>query len=91
MSDKLPKNCPACGNKMEKGYVSATPDVYWSKNKVTMKFWRAHWQALLKGHFYGIMVNAEAYRCPNCKIVIFSYDENRILKENATELDNVAR
>ena len=91
MFEKIPENCPVCGDKMEKGYVSATPDVYWSKKKVTLKFWRTRWEALLRGHFYGTMVNAEAYRCPNCKIVTFSYDEDGILRESASKVENVAR
>ncbi len=76
---------------MEKGYVSATPNVYWSEEKVTWRFWRARWEALLGGHFYGMRANAEAYRCPNCKIVIFSYDEDRTLTESSSEAENVAR
>ena len=80
MSDKLPENCPVCGEKIEKGYVSATPDVHWSEKRVTWRFWRARWEALLGGHFYGMMLNAKAYRNPNCKIAILSHDEERDAK-----------
>ena len=74
---KLPKDCPVCGAKMEKGYVSASPDVYWSEKRVTWRFWRTRWEPLLGGRFAKWIqpVNAEAYRCPNCKVVLFSYDE----------------
>jgi len=83
LSGKLPENCPVCEEKMEKGYVSASPGIYWSKRKTAFKriFKGQRWEALLKGRFamWIAPVNAEAYRCPNCKIVIFTYDE----KQNA--------
>ena len=84
MSRKLPDNCPVCEEKMEKGYVSASPGIYWSKRKITFKrfFKGLRWEALLKVPLAGwiMSVNAEGYRCPNCKIVIFSYDEERDAK-----------
>jgi len=73
---KLPDNCPVCGNKLERGYVSASPDIYWSEEKI--KF-LGHWEALLGGHFgkWIMMVNAEASRCPDCKIVLFAYKKEQ--------------
>jgi len=62
---------------MEKGYVSATPDIYWSEKKITWRSVKSRWEALLGGHFRGIMVSAEAYRCPSCKILLFSYKKDR--------------
>ncbi len=61
---------------MGKGYVSATPDIYWSEKKITWRSVRSHWEALLGGCFRGIMVSTETYRCPDCKIVLLFYKKD---------------
>lgn len=66
---------------MERGYVSASPGIYWSKRKIAFKrfFKGLRWETLLKVPLAGwiMSVNAEGCRCPNCKIVIFSYDDKQ--------------
>jgi hypothetical protein len=80
---------------MEKGYVSASPGIYWSRRKITFTrlFKGLRWEPLLKVSFAGWItsVNAEGYRCPNCKVVIFSYEEKRdAMRERAGKVEKVA-
>jgi len=57
---------------MEKGYVvTSDPSIYWSEKPVRFAFWKA--EVIVAGRFRLLPANAEAYRCRNCKIVLFSY------------------
>jgi predicted RNA-binding Zn-ribbon protein involved in translation (DUF1610 family) len=66
--------CPLCGSKMEKGFIGVSREIFWSDKKRTI-VWklpfgndvivRADWTAAMR----------EAYRCENCKLVIFRYGE----------------
>lgn len=64
------ENCPRCGKKMERGYITAAQLIYWSKEK-TSRWIRAGDEHLVGSRWSGTC--SEAYRCPNCKIVLFSY------------------
>jgi len=73
-----------------KGYVSASLGIYWSKRKITFKglFRGLNWEALLRVPFarWIMSVNAAAYRCPNCKIVIFSYGKETLKSRGSIEI-----
>ena len=69
---KVPEKCPVCGEKMEKGYVaSPIPAINWSKEKKDWNLWGS--ENLIRGKYQLGNACAEAYRCPNCRIVIFNY------------------
>jgi len=86
---KLPENCPICGEKMEKGYVVCPESgVLWSKEKEWLalksrKAMRIKDAEIIVGRRFRAIWNvndmsqSEAYKCPNCKIVLFSYGEEK--------------
>ena len=73
--DKLPDKCPICKENMEKGYViAAGPAIFWSEKPrkwTTIGFERL----IVVGHPRISQANAEGYRCPKCKIVLFTYEK----------------
>ena len=73
---ELLEKCPVCGNRMEKGYVnSGSAGIFWTKEKHK---WRVPFNVdVLVGrrNFSWFMASVEAFRCPNDKIVIFSYEK----------------
>jgi predicted RNA-binding Zn-ribbon protein involved in translation (DUF1610 family) len=69
---KLPENCPACGEKMVKGYISTGQQIGWSNKKPGPVVLRG--EEIIVGSLWS-GTRAEAFRCPNCKIVLFSYGE----------------
>ena len=75
---KLPENCPIRGNKMEKGYVnSGSEGIFWTKEKHTQRV-PLDVETLIGHRFLGFSIaNVEANRCPNCKLVLFSYGEEK--------------
>jgi len=64
---KLPENCPICGMKMERGYVTTGMQIWWSKEK-TGSLARATDEVVAGSVWSGTC--QEAYRCLNCKIVL---------------------
>ncbi len=94
---KLPEICPICGEKMEKGYVFLTGlsvrqknSLNWSKEKPTIKhkiLWShpKDYSKLLHydADFSSLEKNclSEAQRCPNCKVVLFGYGEEKQIEQ----------
>ncbi len=71
---KLPENCPICGKEMKKGYIIAAPAIHWSDKK--FKWYSMGLEEyVIAGSRLGFGVGVEAYRCPNCKIALFSYEK----------------
>jgi hypothetical protein len=66
------ETCPLCGAKMEKGFVTTARTIYWSE-KETNSWTRAGDENLAGSRWSGTCI--AAYRCPKCKIVIFSYKQ----------------
>jgi len=66
------ENCPLCGAKMKKGYISTAQRVGWSNKKPSPVVLRGE-EILVGSYWSGTCV--EAYRCPDCKIVLFSYEK----------------
>ena len=72
---EISENCPICGKKMEKGYVTGGgPAIFWSEEE--KKYLTTGAEILLGGRIKGTFANAKSYRCPDCKIVIFSYGKD---------------
>jgi alpha-D-ribose 1-methylphosphonate 5-triphosphate diphosphatase PhnM len=66
---ELSKNCPVCG---KEGFICAVTAIAWSKNRPrTIMLGESN--ILLGDSWSGTM--AEARRCLECKIVIFSYEK----------------
>jgi len=86
---KLPENCPVCGEKMEKGYVvSPASAIHWSNEEKWLALksknsWRIKDSEIIVGSGFHVIWNvndmsqSKGYRCPNCKIVLFSYGEEK--------------
>jgi len=73
--------CPKCGAAMEEGYVFSTGHVIcWTKYK---SGYLKKYDTLLRGFLKA--PKTEAYRCQNCKIVLFSYEEDKKKEEKAEE------
>jgi len=88
---KLLERCPICRGEMEEGYIFLTglslyfkTTLSWSDKKPLIKygiFWLPpkertallHWDGDFKSLKRSCM--RKAYKCSNCKIVIFNYDE----------------
>jgi len=59
---------------MEKGYVTGGgPAIFWSEEKKKRTTLGA--EIIVGGRIKRTFANAKAYRCLNCKIVLFSYKE----------------
>lgn len=69
MTEGEVKKCPECGTKMEQGYVISEA-VFWSKEKHTQ--WALGQERIIPRGFWALP-NVEAYRCMNCKLVLFHY------------------
>jgi len=66
----LPENCPICGRKMEKGYVTAfSSPIFWGKEKTRWSTWSA--EVIAGSRVQMVNPNAEGYMCRSCKIVLF--------------------
>ena len=70
MERLLSEDCPACGRKMEKGYIFTGMRIWWNKEKPGLLTHEKE-EALVESIWSGTRI--EAYRCPDCKIVVFSY------------------
>ncbi len=69
MSEDL--KCPKCGALFEKGYIQAPSGVYWDNQKHS---WTTQLSEDLIDNDLAITIpNKEAFRCQNCKLVLFTY------------------
>jgi len=69
MSEDL--KCPKCGVPLEKGYIQAPRGIYWDIKKHD---WNVLSSEALISQFSSLtMPNEEAFRCPRCKLVLFTY------------------
>lgn len=70
------EKCPKCGGGMEKGYV-ASKMVAWSDKKIGNLSLKGLWsgQLIISGGYPYPIQNVEAYRCTECKLVIFEYEK----------------
>jgi ssDNA-binding Zn-finger/Zn-ribbon topoisomerase 1 len=73
MTEKEVEKCPECGAEMEKGYI-ITQAIRWSKEKHTQ--WALGTELIVSWQLSAIP-NVEAYRCTNCKLVLFHYQKSR--------------
>jgi hypothetical protein len=67
---KLPENCPICGEKNDEGYIATRHGIWWIKDEPKI-FHPRGFERLTEGLLSSASV--EAYRCPTCQIVLFSY------------------
>jgi len=79
----LPENCPICDQKMEKGYVnSGSAGIFWTKKKHKGRL-PLDAETLVGSRIFSFSGGiAEAYRCPNCRIVLFSYEKEPSEKQS---------
>ena len=64
-------NCPSCGEKMEKGYICGTHQIFWD-TKEKVGFWPDFkTEGLVKGLF--IYQRLKASRCTKCRMIISIY------------------
>jgi hypothetical protein len=62
--------CPKCGGPLEKGYIHAPRGIYWDTEKHD---WNVLFSEELLSQFALTMPKAQGFRCPKCKLVLFSY------------------
>jgi ribosomal protein L32 len=66
------KKCPNCGGKLDKGYFTAVPGMYWDKKKHGLI--GSLRDRVSPGFFMQLdLVNAPALRCERCGIAILDY------------------
>jgi hypothetical protein len=68
MSEEL--KCPSCGQPMKKGFIQAPEGLFWDKEKHN---WEILSSEQLINHIALRIPNKEAFRCENCKLVVFRY------------------
>ncbi len=80
-------NCPVCGKEMEEGDLRAYGGrgVALSWKNEGKSLWRAG-ESLDWGAFW---VSMNAFRCSNCKIVVFNYGSNGDSCEREAAPDNL--
>jgi hypothetical protein len=66
--------CPKCGGQLEKGVMQLSPRggdiVFWGERDVEEKLVAQYWQ----------VHDLPAWRCKNCKLVLFLYGKDRVVK-----------
>ena len=64
-------DCPSCGSKLERGFINSIRPIYWSyeKKKTITSFGE---KLVFSWGSFTTSV-AKAYRCKNCKLVLFYY------------------
>jgi Zn-finger nucleic acid-binding protein len=62
--------CPKCDTEMENGYI-ITNAIRWSKKKHTQV---AFGQEVIVPWHITALSNVEAFRCPQCRLVLFHYE-----------------
>jgi len=72
------ENCPICGGKMKKGYLYGRSDFQWSIKK---KRSTDGMETITHGASFFRAAHTEAYRCYNCKMVLFFYGEDKPREE----------
>ena len=72
--EKAIEVCPRCGSKMEKGFIGVWRGIFWSKEKHTT-IWKLPFgnDMIFRASLKNPMI--EAYRCKQCKLIIFRYGE----------------
>jgi hypothetical protein len=69
--------CPNCSSPMLSGYLLAANDgvlgggLRWSSEPSS--FWRYTGEQIVEGEIFSSHINIQAWRCPGCRTVVFSY------------------
>jgi hypothetical protein len=69
MSVSEVKKCPECSREMEKGYIISEA-IRWSNEK--HELWACGQEFVVPWQFW-TLPNVKAYRCTNCRLVLFNY------------------
>ena len=70
MSEVL--KCPKCGKEMEGGYI-ASREIKWTEKKTSVWSLKGLMAENVVGSSPYVGESVEAYRCRNCRIIIFMY------------------
>ena len=62
--------CPKCCGDLEKGYLQAPKGLYWDKQKHS---WTTFLSEEIVSYLAVTIPNEQAYRCPKCKLILFTY------------------
>jgi len=65
------RDCPSCGVQMEIGFVIVGNWILWSPIEHKFWAWTAHTEVLVPTQL--TLNNVKAFRCKNCKVVVFKY------------------
>ena len=69
----LPDKCPICNSKMEKGFITARQIAWNEQLGISAKHFGGGEKIVALS--LGALPSVGAYRCKNCKLVIFRYDK----------------
>jgi hypothetical protein len=69
------KKCPKCGGELEKGVMQASGVVFWNKDDI-----EEDWTAMTVLGRRSILLESPTWRCKNCQLAIFSYNEKYLKK-----------
>jgi hypothetical protein len=77
-------SCPECGEKMERGYVTARDFIHWETDKKSGRFWLfgAEWLSTM-----GWFTNPKCpgLRCRKCGLVLFKQTSKRGTRLNLSD------
>jgi uncharacterized Zn finger protein (UPF0148 family) len=69
-------SCPICGREIERGYIFSTREIAWTEDGKSRLIPSLYPHETLV-HSLGLKVEkATAYRCDQCRIVLFQYDDS---------------
>jgi len=64
------KKCPKCGREMKKGEIGLLSGIRWyDEDPGSSK----RGEVIFTGSFWGSAKRVEAYRCGDCRLVLFGY------------------
>jgi len=74
MNMRALENCPLCGSKVEEGFLYGRSPFQWSKER---RRFTDGMENIVSGPYSLGATSVKAYRCNNCKMVLFFYEENK--------------
>jgi hypothetical protein len=70
-------SCPGCGRDMEMGHIFSSREIAWTKDGKSRIAPGLYESETLIGGSWGVKVKKKvAYRCEDCNIVLFEYEQS---------------